>query len=299
MQENNFLGNSQIVNIFKYVFRLVKENLKFIAGVTLAFFIASIIYSFTLSPKYQIVADIKLKDESASSSIPGAGGSVLNLITGGAGSNSYWDFYNIVFSSEVAEELWSNGYDEIIFSSYWDEGTKKYIKPATLWESIKSWIIGYEIDDELNYIDFKNHIESVVVLDDMMEEQNLIRFKITTSSPNKYEQLLRDLIFSSDNKIKERELLKNKNKISFLSNKISSVTDVEIKSVLIGLLKDQLLNESLAGQDSLYSIEILEEPRRSKNPDFINLQFIYFGLSFIGFMLSILYLYIKKSVFAS
>ena len=68
---------------------------------------------------------------------------------------------------------------------------------------------------------------------------------------------------------------------------------------MIGLLKEQLLNESLVEQDNFYSIEVLEKPRRSKNPDFINLQFIYLGFSFIGFMLSTIWLYLRKKIFAS
>ena len=62
------------------------------------------IYSFTLSPKYQIVADVKLKEESGNTSLQG-GSSVLSFITGGGAGNSYWDFYNIVYSTEVAESF--------------------------------------------------------------------------------------------------------------------------------------------------------------------------------------------------
>jgi uncharacterized protein involved in exopolysaccharide biosynthesis len=283
MQPNNYLSNSHIGKIFLDSFNLIKGNVKFVAGCTLAFFIASIVYTFTLTPKYQIIADVKLKqDNSNSSSL--SGGSVLNLITGGGGGKSYWDFYNVVFSSEVAKSLWENGYDKEIFMSNYDEDSKKYINEPSAWEVVKSWIIGYEIDKEINFVDLQNHIKSQVDLDNMIEEQNLIRFTITTTAPKKYEELLADLIVFSDSNIKSKELAKNKNKIEFLSSRISEVADVEIKNAMIGLLKEQLLNES---------------PMRSKNPDFINLQFIYFGFTFIGFMLSVLYLYIKKFAFSS
>ena len=111
--------------------------------------------------------------------------------------------------------------------------------------------------------------------------------------------MLRDLIRVTDDSIKDRERSKNTNKIIFLSERIASVSDVEIKNALIGLLKEQLLNESLVEQDDFFSIEVLEQPRRSKNPDFINLQFIYLGFTFIGFMLSILALYIRKRILIS
>ena len=127
----------------------------------------------------------------------------------------------------------------------------------------------------------------------------MLRFSISTQSPELYETLLRDLIRVTDNSIKERERSKNTNKIIFLSDKIASVSDVEIKNAMIGLLKEQLLNESLVEQDDFFSIEVLEQPRRSKNPDFINLQFIYLGFTFIGFMLSILALYIRKRILVS
>ena len=141
--------------------------------------------------------------------------------------------------------------------------------------------------------------QSEVELLDLTEEQNLLRFSISTENPELYETLLRDLIRVTDDSIKDRERSKNTNKIIFLSERIASVSDVEIKNALIGLLKEQLLNESLVEQDDFFSIEVLEQPRRSKNPDFINLQFIYLGFTFIGFMLSILALYIRKRILIS
>ena len=136
-------------------------------------------------------------------------------------------------------------------------------------------------------------------LEDLTEEQNLLRFTISTGNPDLYETLLTDLIRVTDDSIKQRERSKNTNKIVILSDKIASVSDVEIKNAMIGLLKEQLLNESLVEQDNYYSIEVLEQPRRSKNPDFINLQFIYLGFTFIGFMLSVLVLYIRKRILVS
>ena len=164
---------------------------------------------------------------------------------------------------------------------------------------MKSWIIGYSLNNEINYVDLRNHIQSEVELLNLTEEQNLLRFSISTENPELYETLLRDLIRVTDDSIKDRERSKNTNKIIFLSDRIASVSDVEIKNALIGLLKEQLLNESLVEQDDFFSIEVLEQPRRSKNPDFINLQFIYLGFTFIGFMLSILALYIRKRILIS
>ena len=228
-----------------------------------------------------------------------SGNSVLSLITGGGAGNNFWDFYNIVFSTEVAKKLWDMGYDKKIFVSNFDEATNSFKKSPKLWDVVKSWIIGYNLNNEVNYVDLRNHIQSEVELLDLTEEQNLLRFSISTQSPELYETLLRDLIRVTDNSIKERERSKNTNKIIFLSDKIASVSDVEIKNAMIGLLKEQLLNESLVEQDDFFSIEVLEQPRRSKNPDFINLQFIYLGFTFIGFMLSILALYIRKRILVS
>ena len=190
-------------------------------------------------------------------------------------------------------------YDKKIFVSNFDEANNSFKKSPKLWDVVKSWIIGYNLNNEVNYVDLRNHIQSEVELLDLTEEQNLLRFSISTQSPELYETLLRDLIRVTDNSIKERERSKNTNKIIFLSDKIASVSDVEIKNAMIGLLKEQLLNESLVEQDDFFSIEVLEQPRRSKNPDFINLQFIYLGFTFIGFMLSILALYIRKRILVS
>ncbi len=298
MEMDNFLSNTQIGKILSNLLNLIKENYKFVLYSTAGFLFISLIYSFSLSPKYQIIADVKLKDESGNASLPSSS-SVLSLITGGGAGNNFWDFYNIVFSTEVAEKLWEKGYDQKIFSSNFDTKSETFKRNPKLWDVIKSWIIGYDLNNEINFVDLKNHIKSEVDLEDLTEEQNLLRFTISTGNPDLYETLLTDLIRVTDDSIKQRERSKNTNKIVFLSDKIASVSDVEIKNAMIGLLKEQLLNESLVEQDNYYSIEVLEQPRRSKNPDFINLQFIYLGFTFIGFMLSVLVLYIRKRILVS
>ena len=298
MEMENFLSNTQIGKILTNLLNLIKENYKFVLYSTAGFLFISLIYSFSLSPKYQIIADVKLKDESGNASLPSSS-SVLSLITGGGAGNNFWDFYNIVFSTEVAEKLWEKGYDQKIFSSNFDTKSETFKRNPKLWDVIKSWIIGYDLNNEINFVDLRNHIKSEVDLEDLTEEQNLLRFTISTGNPDLYETLLTDLIRVTDDSIKQRERSKNTNKIVFLSDKIASVSDVEIKNAMIGLLKEQLLNESLVEQDNFYSIEVLEQPRRSKNPDFINLQFIYLGFTFIGFMLSVLVLYIRKRILVS
>ena len=298
MEMDNFLSNTQIGKILSNLLNLIKENYKFVLYSTAGFLFISLIYSFSLSPKYQIIADVKLKDESGNASLPSSS-SVLSLITGGGAGNNFWDFYNIVFSTEVAEKLWEKGYDQKIFSSNFDTKSETFKRNPKLWDVIKSWIIGYDLNNEINYVDLRNHIKSEVDLEDLTEEQNLLRFTISSGNPDLYETLLTDLIRVTDDSIKQRERSKNTNKIVFLSDKIASVSDVEIKNAMIGLLKEQLLNESLVEQDNFYSIEVLEQPRRSKNPDFINLQFIYLGFTFIGFMLSVLVLYIRKRILVS
>ena len=298
MEMDNFLSNTQIGKILSNLLNLIKENYKFVLYSTAGFLFISLIYSFSLSPKYQIIADVKLKDESGNASLPSSS-SVLSLITGGGAGNNFWDFYNIVFSTEVAEKLWEKGYDQKIFASSFDTKSETFKRNPKLWDVIKSWIIGYDLNNEINFVDLRNHIKSEVDLEDLTEEQNLLRFTISTGNPDLYETLLTDLIRVTDDSIKQRERSKNTNKIVFLSDKIASVSDVEIKNAMIGLLKEQLLNESLVEQDNYYSIEVLEQPRRSKNPDFINLQFIYLGFTFIGFMLSVLVLYIRKRILVS
>ena len=298
MEMDNFLSNTQIGKKLSNLLNLIKENYKFVLYSTAGFLFISLIYSFSLSPKYQIIADVKLKDESGNASLPSSS-SVLSLITGGGAGNNFWDFYNIVFSTEVAEKLWEKGYDQKIFASSFDTKSETFKRNPKLWDVIKSWIIGYDLNNEINFVDLRNHIKSEVDLEDLTEEQNLLRFTISTGNPDLYETLLTDLIRVTDDSIKQRERSKNTNKIVFLSDKIASVSDVEIKNAMIGLLKEQLLNESLVEQDNYYSIEVLEQPRRSKNPDFINLQFIYLGFTFIGFMLSVLVLYIRKRILVS
>jgi hypothetical protein len=141
MEMDNFLSNTQIGKILSNLLNLIKENYKFVLYSTAGFLFISLIYSFSLSPKYQIIADVKLKDESGNASLPSSS-SVLSLITGGGAGNNFWDFYNIVFSTEVAEKLWEKGYDQKIFSSNFDTKSETFKRNPKLWDVIKSWIIG-------------------------------------------------------------------------------------------------------------------------------------------------------------
>ena len=84
MQPNNYLSNSHIGKIFLDSFNLIKGNVKFVAGCTLAFFIASIVYTFTLTPKYQIIADVKLKQDNSNSSF------LVLPIKSGLTQSHYW-----------------------------------------------------------------------------------------------------------------------------------------------------------------------------------------------------------------
>ena len=147
----NFLTNNQIIKRFSGTIELIKENYKIVVYTTTAFFLASIIYSFSLSPKYQIIADIKLKGETGNGSLPSSS-SVLSLITGGGAGNNFWDFYNIVFSTEVAEKLWEKGYDQKIFASNFDTKSETFKRNPKLWDVIKSWIIGYDLNLSLIHI---------------------------------------------------------------------------------------------------------------------------------------------------
>ena len=100
MEMDNFLSNTQIGKILSNLLNLIKENYKFVLYSTAGFLFISLIYSFSLSPKYQIIADVKLKDESGNASLPSSS-SVLSLITGGGAGNISGIFIILFFQLKL------------------------------------------------------------------------------------------------------------------------------------------------------------------------------------------------------
>jgi uncharacterized protein involved in exopolysaccharide biosynthesis len=103
----------------------------------------------------------------------------------------------------------------------------------------------------------------------------------------------------TDDEIKRDKLIHIESRIQFLTEKIRTTKEVTVQNNLMLLLERTLLEEVLLSDESYYSILVVDEPQISKNPSFINLQFIYFGFLLLGFFISIIYLYIKKFFFNS
>ena len=66
-----------------------------------------------------------------------------------------------IYSQDVADELWSKGYSDIFYKANFDEKTGLYYKgKPSLSDRLASTILGYEIDNELTAVDFKNMINA-------------------------------------------------------------------------------------------------------------------------------------------
>ena len=96
--------------------------------------------------------------------------------------------------------------------------------------------------------------------------------------------MLFDSILETDNEIKRTKLKKVKSSIAFLQNKLSNTDDMILRASLTSLLQKELLEEILLSSDDYYSIEIIEDAQTSKDPDYIDLSFIYFAFGLIGFL---------------
>lgn len=285
------MTNTSIALIAKDLLNLVLGNVKFICAVSLVFLLFGIYFSTTLTPTFRVYAEIQPKQ---SDSVSGDQNSLVSLITQGSnqkGGISY--FRSNMMSSVVAKNLWNLGYSDIFYSTAYDPILESYQSSASIWQEIKSKILGYEINKTIDHQNLSEMIEGIFQFQEFKNSSSIIVYTLQ-SDPRDFKLFLEDILEQTDNHIKETRLSTIGHRIDFLTSKIQATSEVTLRTSLLTLLEKTLLEEILLSDNAFYSIEVIDPPQVSKNPSFINLQFIYFGFLFLGFALAIVWLFIKK-----
>jgi LPS O-antigen subunit length determinant protein (WzzB/FepE family) len=290
------MSNNHIIDATKDFFNLLKINFKLIIASSLFFLILGIIFSFSLSPKFEVYAEILPKEDD--NFAMQQNNSLLSMLSQNNQRNDLSFFQSKMYSSAVAKTLWEMGYDKIFFSDLFNERLNLYQSQPTSWQQIKSKILGYEINTIIDHQNLSDFIEDTFTLKTYKKSPS--NFLITLQqNPQAYLGFLQDLMRVTDDEIKRDKLIHIESRIQFLTEKIRTTKEVTVQNNLMLLLERTLLEEVLLSDESYYSILVVDEPQISKNPSFINLQFIYFGFLLLGFFISIIYLYIKKFFFNS
>jgi len=288
------MSNNSIIDSTKDLFNLLKINIKLLIASSLLFLILGIIFSFSLSPKFQVYAEILPKENDNLSMKQNS--SLLAVLSQTNQNNDLSFFQSKMYSSAVAKTLWDMGYDKIFYSNSFNEKLNLYQLQPSFWQQIKSNILGYEINAVIDYQNLSDFIEGTFTLETFKKSPSTF---LTTlqENPQAYLGFLQDLMRVTDNEIKRDKLKHIERRIQFLTEKMKSTKEISVQNNLMLLLERTLTEEVLLSDDSYYSILVVDEPQISKNPSFINLQFIYLGFLLLGFFVSIIYIYIKKLFF--
>ena len=289
------MTNSHIIDTTKDLLSLVKTNARFIITTSLLFFILGVIFSFSLSPKFEVSSEILPKEDQDAGMQQN--NPLIGMLTQNSKQNDLSYFQRKMYSSAVSKVLWEMGYDQIFFSGAFNPSSNSYEFQPSSWQKIKSKILGYEINTLIDHQSLSDFIQDSFALETLKDSSSSY-FITQQQDPQPYLNFLQDLMKVTDNQIKQDKLVNITDRIQFLTAKIKTTNEVSIQSALMTLLERALLEEALlSDESSYYSIKVVDGPKISRNPTFINLQFIYFGFLLLGFFASIIYLLTRKLFF--
>ena len=300
------LKNEIIAKYFSEIKELFSENIRFLTYSTLLFFLISIFYSFTLTPKFS-VSSIIVSNQPEDATPQVQLGSLSSLLSASSTTSKLDDLLKVIKAYPTAEQLWDLGYDSIFFKIYYDADKLIYVKPdPELWQRIKAWILDYDIgilEQNFSPLDLKNILNSLVVTTPLEyivrdeRKQYGLMVSMVTDRPEIAEKMIPDLLRAADNVLKVSRIEYYQAQINFLLETIPGVEDYEIKTSFISMLKGHYRQLALLSSDLPFSYKVIEGPTTSNGPVYPNLKFIYIFFPFIGFSFSFLYLYLRKLLF--
>ena len=250
------------------------------------------LYSLSLVPQFKVQAHITSNDNSYSSS--DSGSAFTDLLGFDEKRTKIDDLVSALTTYKTASVLWDKGYSEVFFKNSFDEDSGTYINNnIPLTQSMQSYILGYEIDKTIGPRQLKNLIKNSV---EITKEKDSILVSFTTSQPEIYKTLLEDLLKEADNILKRDELAYANSQLDYLSEKITSVTERDIRASLLDAIKQQHLSIAFLSNDLPYSLNIIEDPYRSQNPTSPNLTFVYLLFLFIGFAARFIFIIYKRLI---
>ena len=128
------------------------------------------------------------------------------------------------------------------------------------------------------------------------KEKDSLLISFTTTEPKIFKTLLEDLLREADNLLKREELAYANSQLDYLSKKVISITEKDIRRSLLDAIKQQHLSIAFLSNDLPYSLNIIEDPYISQNPTSPNLIFIYIIFLFIGFAGRLIYIIYKRLI---
>tara|TARA_B110000014_G_scaffold149909_1_gene104551 strand:+ start:13242 stop:14150 length:909 start_codon:yes stop_codon:yes gene_type:complete len=294
----NILENSNLIKLISDPIKLALKSYKFILASTLVGLLLGIIYSTTLTPRFQVTAVIAPNELTNTNASPVGVGQMVKTLTGSSNPQGLDPLFDVIFTYPTAKILWEAGYDKIFFGDNYDPEKDKFlIGEPTFSDIFSSWVLGYDLsilNEELTPTDLKGTLDGYVLLKIPRGKTRKALVYSLTSNPELAKKVIVDLLMAADQTLKDERIIYAESQINFIKSKLETVNEVEVRRSLIDSMKKQYLEIALASSDLPYSMRIVEPPQSS--PTFVspNLQFIYYAFSFLGFVISIIFLYIRS-----
>jgi hypothetical protein len=289
------LENSKIIGVLKSLYSIFFEKIKLnmiLVGVSaiLAFF-----YLTSLDPVYRVETKLNEVQESSVSLGDSALTSLFNVNVQ-ASSKNFDMFFWQLNSTQVAKKLWDEGFDRVYYSFALDEESGEFIYRSNFWQSLNNFIFNLEPKDTYNHNDLRNLINGKVNFLRDRSTRDLYVLYIDTTSPERDLALLQRLVKVTDEFIKERKLISINSKMEFLRDEARVTTDIDAKTSLNALVRQNLLEKSLLSGDGLLYFEVIEEPFIHEYPRVTSPTFVFVAFIFISWASSVLITYLRRNI---
>ncbi len=289
------LENSKIIGVLKSLYSIFFEKIKLnmiLVGVSaiLAFF-----YLTSLDPVYRVETKLNEVQESSVSLGDSALTSLFNVNVQ-ASSKNFDMFFWQLNSTQVAKKLWDEGFDRVYYSFALDEESGEFIYRSNFWQSLNNFIFNLEPKDTYNHNDLRNLINGKVNFLRDRSTRDLYVLYIDTTSPERDLALLQRLVKVTDEFIKERKLISINSKMEFLRDEATVTTDIDAKTSLNALVRQNLLEKSLLSGDGLLYFEVIEEPFIHEYPRVTSPTFVFVAFIFISWASSVLITYLRRNI---
>ena len=289
------LENSKIIGVLKNLYSIFFEKIKLnmiLVGVSaiLAFF-----YLTSLDPVYRVETKLNEVQESSVSLGDSALTSLFNVNVQ-ASSKNFDMFFWQLNSTQVAKKLWDEGFDRVYYSFALDEESGEFIYRSNFWQSLNNFIFNLEPKDTYNHNDLRNLINGKVNFLRDRSTRDLYVLYIDTTSPERDLALLQRLVKVTDEFIKERKLISINSKMEFLRDEARVTTDIDAKTSLNALVRQNLLEKSLLSGDGLLYFEVIEEPFIHEYPRVTSPTFVFVAFIFISWASSVLITYLRRNI---
>ena len=244
--------------------KLALKQKKKIFAVTILFFLLSIFYSLKLEDQYESYAILKVSDKNSfNQSQMGISSSLSNLglLTG---SSSYNNSAALAIETLKSKDFFDHLIENEIFLDLMLDNKNSYS-----YEELHNIF--------LRDLDISNN-----------KANNTTRISIHNSSAENAYKLLKFVIKSLNNYIRDKEVKKSDSQILFLEEKLSKTQHPDIRSIIAELVESNIRDSMISANSDEYVFIYIDSPRIPENKSLPKRSLIVLMVTLISFLSSTL-----------